>query len=116
VSHGGARAGAGRKKGSTTVKTREVADRAAAEGITPLEVMLKAMRTHYDKGEYDDAAGFAKDAAPYMHPRLAAVALSGNVGMVVEVAELVVRTREEAKAALAAMAEAAGLPRPEGAG
>jgi hypothetical protein len=34
---GGKRPGSGRKKGSATKKTREIADRAAAEGITPLE-------------------------------------------------------------------------------
>lgn len=104
MAHGGARKGAGRKAGSTTRKTREIADRATAEGITPLEVMLRAMREHVSHanelqaqaekadtaallGEADsdlpgklrraaltaitDAASMAKDAAPYMHPRLA---------------------------------------------
>jgi hypothetical protein len=42
-SHGGKRPGAGRKKGSLTQKTREVAEKAASAGITPLEVMLEAM-------------------------------------------------------------------------
>lgn len=103
VAHGGARRGAGRKAGGITAKTRAVAERASAEGITPLEVMLRAMRehvSHADKlntqadeadiavlvGEADadlpakfrraaletitGAAAMAKDAAPYMHPRL----------------------------------------------
>jgi hypothetical protein len=106
VAHGGPRKGAGRKAGSTTRKTREIAERATAEGITPLEVMLRAMREHVEHadtlqaqaakadddvllGEADDdlpvklrraaltaiteAATMAKDAAPYMHPRLANV-------------------------------------------
>lgn len=73
MAHGGARPGAGRKRGSVTKKTSEVAQRAAAEGITPLEVMLAAMRQAYGKKDMPAAAGFAKDAAPYMHPRLSAV-------------------------------------------
>ena len=79
---GGKRPGAGRKKGSVTKKTREIADRAAAEGITPLEVMIAAMRAHYDAKppRLDEAAAIAKDAAPYMHPRLAAVEHSGEGG------------------------------------
>ncbi len=73
MSRGGARTGAGRKKGQATKKSQEVADRAAGEGITPLEVMLKAMR-HYDTlNDHDKAASIAKDAAPYMHPRLSAI-------------------------------------------
>lgn len=99
--HGGARPGAGRKPGTPNTKTREVAEKAAADGITPLEVMIRAMRAYVDEadrlheeavtlelvGEGDTretvtalrkaslgaitaAAGVAKDAAPYMHPRL----------------------------------------------
>ncbi|WP_245260753.1 hypothetical protein [Agrobacterium sp. 10MFCol1.1] len=48
--------------------------------MTPLEVMLKAMREHYGKREYDAAAAIAKDAAPYMHPKLASVEHSGLGG------------------------------------
>lgn len=70
---GGARPGAGRPKGAANRRTREIADKAAAEGITPLEVMLKAMMEHYDAKEYTAAAAIAKDAAPYIHPRLASV-------------------------------------------
>jgi hypothetical protein len=77
VAHGGKRAGAGRKPGSATEKTREVADRVAAEGLTPLEVMLAAMRHHLEKKNLDRAAAIAKDAAPYIHPKLSATALTG---------------------------------------
>lgn len=77
---GGARKGAGRKKGSATKKTREIADRAAEQGITPLEVMLGAMRDFWESGDKEKAAGFAKDAAPYMHPRLTAVEHTGTDG------------------------------------
>lgn len=103
---GGARKGAGRKPGSATKKTREIADRAADEGITPLEVMLDNMRfAHGGASEMMNALlraaegadipeGFdaleklavfrrmaqdaAKDAAPYMHPRLATVEHRGD--------------------------------------
>jgi len=67
----------GRKKGSANVKTRELADQAASEGITPLEVMLNIMRKRYDAGAHDQAAQVARDAAPYMHPRLQATEHSG---------------------------------------
>lgn len=80
---GGARKGAGRPPGSASAKTRAIADAAAAAGITPLEVMLLAMstclaaakRTNGDKRRdlLAQAAAHAKDAAPFMHPRLAAV-------------------------------------------
>ena len=63
---GGPRNGAGRKNGSPN--TREVVERAAAEGVMPADVMLKAMRDHYAARRYDAAAAIAKDAAPYFHP------------------------------------------------
>ena len=44
---GGARSGAGRKEGSLTKRTREIAEVAAAQGITPLEVMMSAMMELY---------------------------------------------------------------------
>lgn len=71
--HGGKRSGAGRKPGSVTRKTRETAEKAHAEGITPLEVMLSAMRKAYEEDRLDAAFGYAKDAAPYMHAKLANV-------------------------------------------
>ena len=75
---GGKRPGAGRKPGSATKRTREIADRAAARGLTPLEVMLRAMRRHWRKGELDRAAVIAKDAAPYVHPRLSSIDLNDS--------------------------------------
>ncbi|QWD67091.1 hypothetical protein [Polynucleobacter sp. MWH-Aus1W21] len=68
-SKGGARSGAGRKEGSLTKRTREIAEIAAAKGISPLEVMMNTMmelykeagncmRDHHDHGdcpkEHDD--------------------------------------------------------------
>lgn len=85
---GGARKGAGRKPGSATKKTREIADKAASEGITPLEFMLKIMRTEPHEGMEShqllalnaDRFEAAKAAAPYIHPKLAAIAHSGPDG------------------------------------
>lgn len=78
TNHGGSRSGAGRKRGAASKKTREVADKAIAKGITPLEVMLSAMRQAYQANNLKDAAGYAKDAAPYIHPRLSSVAMQAN--------------------------------------
>lgn len=85
---GGARPGSGRKKGSATKRTREIADRAAEEGITPLEYMLQVMRQEpseeLEAREMLQAITLrfeaAKAAAPYIHPRLAAVEVTGENG------------------------------------
>jgi hypothetical protein len=85
---GGAGRGQGRKAGSATKKTRDIADRAAAEGVTPLEFMLQVMRTEpdisLDPKIYASAMEMrfeaAKAAAPYIHPRLAAIEHTGEGG------------------------------------
>lgn len=90
----GRRLGAGRPPGrpnNKTVARREFASAAAGQEITPLELMLKRMRFYnsvvdleLEKGKSADrqmidralreAAEAAKDAAPYLHPRLSAIA------------------------------------------
>jgi hypothetical protein len=77
----------GRRKGAknkTTLEREagiaEITAKAAAEGIMPLEVMLGAMRDAWEASDKDAAARFAKDAAPYVHPRLAAVEHTGKDG------------------------------------
>lgn len=115
---GGRRAGAGRKPGTVTTKTREIAEAAAREGITPLEVMIDNMRFAYEQaqmaesdavissdvldlirsGDHEGAREVmvrlvqkeldyrmraqecAKDAAPYIHPRLATVTVGNKPG------------------------------------
>lgn len=75
---GGVRPNAGRKAGSVNKRTiahKELAARAAAEGESPLEFMLRVMRTSDDESQRFEAA---KAAAPYVHPRLAAVEHSGD--------------------------------------
>lgn len=70
----------GRKKGSLNKRNQEIAEQAIKDGITPLEVMLKAMRMKADEGDWTGAAAIAKDAAPYMHARLASVEQTGPNG------------------------------------
>ncbi len=71
---GGPRPGAGRPQGSPNQRTREVAQRAAAEGISPVEAMLGIMRDALARSDEVTALDAASRAAPYCHPRLAAVA------------------------------------------
>jgi hypothetical protein len=76
MARGGKRPGAGRPKGTVspaTQRRREIADQALAEGMSPLEIMLKAMRDALgaDGQNYAAAFPFAKEAAPYMHAKLA---------------------------------------------
>jgi hypothetical protein len=106
MSRGGRRTGAGRKPGSVTQKTREIAEQASANGITPLEVILSVMRGAWAAGEWALAASYAKDAAPYCHPRLAAINRSDKVvrevtSMTDEELEDIIRREESARAHMA---------------
>ena len=76
VGPGGARPGAGRPSGSKNQRSAEVARQATEAGLTPIEVMLSAMRELWEEGTSEskrEAARIAKDAAPYVHPRLASI-------------------------------------------
>ena len=71
---GGSRSGAGRKKGSTSQKTKErleLAERAVGDGITPLEHMLRIMNDESADTQRRDE--MARAAAPYCHPRLSSI-------------------------------------------
>lgn len=79
MSRGGKRAGAGRKPGTVT-KKRTAAQAATAatikaltEGATPLDILIGAMKEAYTLGGYMAAAPFAKEAAPYVHPKLSSI-------------------------------------------
>jgi hypothetical protein len=94
MARGGKRQGSGRKPGTVseaTKRRREVAEKAAAEGVTPLDVMLTTMRSLWDQaldpagrvvnfGKAMQANMVAKDAAPYVHPKLASIEASGPDG------------------------------------
>lgn len=88
MARGGARKGAGRKRGTVSQQTREkreLAAKVAAEGVTPLEVMTTTMRELWNQaqppqpgaamnmGKAMQAVVIAEKVAPYIHPRLSAV-------------------------------------------
>lgn len=86
-SRGGKRVGAGRKPGTVseaTKRRKEVAAKALSEGVSPLDVMLTTMRTLWAQavdesgkvvniGKAMQANVVAKDAAPFLHPKLSTV-------------------------------------------
>jgi hypothetical protein len=75
VARGGARPGAGRKAGSLTKRTRDIAS-AVAEGLTPLEFLTAVYRDiTEDMARRVDAA---KAAAPYVHARRGPVNSEGE--------------------------------------
>lgn len=98
MASGGKRPGAGRKKNTPNKANALREARIAASGVTPLDVMIQDMRFHYDlyqeamanrdlavaKAELKEARDAAKDAAPYTHPRLAAVEHMGKGGGPIE--------------------------------
>jgi hypothetical protein len=46
--------------------------------------MLETMRFYLDAGNLDKACAFARDAAPYIHPRMASIAVGGRPGEPIE--------------------------------
>lgn len=52
---------------------------AVKAAMTPVDVMLLAMQIELHKGQYAKAANHARNAAPYIHPRLAHVHSTGAV-------------------------------------
>ena len=100
---GGARPGAGRKKGpaKATLNRRSIAEKALESGLTPLEYMMNILRSEVPpelKERIESEAlsvdliaaiaawnvqrfEAAKAAAPYVHPRLAAIEHSGGLDL-----------------------------------
>jgi hypothetical protein len=76
----------GRKKGVPNKVTLQKEAAVAASGLTPLDYMLSVLRSQADpEANIKDYIAHAmlrmeaaKAAAPYVHPRLASVELSGN--------------------------------------
>lgn len=76
MARGGSRSGAGRPPGAVNRLAREAVERAAAEGILPLDYMLSILR---DPLRPDDVRlDAAKAAAPYCHPKRAPVDAEGK--------------------------------------
>ena len=88
---GGARPGAGRKKGGTnnlsaSSTNRAIRERVYAEAergvLTPIEVVISAMHDAWDNGTAEGkalAVQYARLAAPYIHPRLSTVNATATV-------------------------------------
>jgi hypothetical protein len=105
MSRGGKREGAGRKSGipnARTVARRELAESVLTGDVTPLEVILADMRFHHHRAEDEAGKGdcanwsfvaeerlrareAAKDAAPFIHPKLTATDHKGNLGNPIQV-------------------------------
>ncbi len=108
---GGARENGGRKKGIPNKKTQELIARVQSEGLMPLDIFLNDMRYFYNLGENkmriaentepgkaqakefraaaelkSIARDCGRDAAPYVHARLAS--LQANVSVTNVEAEL----------------------------
>jgi hypothetical protein len=75
--HGGARVGAGRKPGHASRRTREIANGALKEGITPLEFLLKVMRD--ETAPLPLRCEMAVAAMQYCHPRISTQVLPAEL-------------------------------------
>lgn len=85
MARGGKREGAGRPAGAVTKRTREAAEKASADGLTPLSYMLSILRD--EDADPKERMWAAEKAAPYVHAKLASVEHSGKDGgpMVLEI-------------------------------
>ena len=73
MSHGGARAGAGRKPGTINRFSKDLLDKAAQSGQLPVDYLLQVMLDQsLDTRLRIDAA---KAAAPYVHQKLSAISV-----------------------------------------
>ena len=80
---GGKRANAGRPKGGTSKRKRELIQKAEEGGLMPLDYMLGVMR---DVGVAPDRRDdMAKSAAPYLHARLAAATVEHKGGIAITI-------------------------------
>lgn len=90
---GGKREGAGRPKGTCAPAKRKLLDRiAASPRKLPLEIMLDAMEEAYKAGGAIEAFPLAEKVAPYLHPKMQAVEVSGKDGKPIDQRIEIVRT------------------------
>jgi hypothetical protein len=75
-SYGGARPGAGRKKGLPNKMTQAAHDEAAKGGLMPLDYMLSILRD--EMADTKDRFAAAQAAAPYVHAKLSSVDLKST--------------------------------------
>ena len=69
--HGGRREGAGRRRGSPNKANIARQAEIAASGLTPLDYILQVMRD--EENDLATRLDAAVKAAPYVHPKLAAI-------------------------------------------
>lgn len=74
----GRKTGGGSRKGCPNKATAAKAAEIAASGKTPLEFLLDVMRD--ETRDFEFRLDAAKSAAPYVHPKLAAMELTGADG------------------------------------
>jgi hypothetical protein len=79
MSHGGRRAGSGRKKSGTNRLDTKARQQAMESGISPLDYMLSIMRNPDSTAAQKMEA--AKAAAPYVHARLAHIERKEDVSV-----------------------------------
>lgn len=75
---GGKREGAGRPKGAKNKTNAQREAEIKASGLTPLDYMLSRLRDETAPPEVRQWA--AKEAAPYVHPKLASIEHGGSKG------------------------------------
>lgn len=73
----------GRQKGSRNKRTEAQAAAIENSGLTPLDYMLTVLRD--PKQDIDLRMEAARSAAPYVHPKLANIELTGKDGKPLEV-------------------------------
>jgi len=74
----------GRTKGTRNKRTQVFKAEVEASGETPLEYMMRVM--HDPKADEDRRDEMARAAAPYVHPKLAAIAATVDQRVTVDVA------------------------------
>lgn len=99
MARGGTRPGAGRKPGAPNKATAVQRKRVEESGLTPLEYMLQVLRDQ--TAPKDDRMWAAEKAAPFVHPRLAAIEHSGPNGGPIPVAAVELTDNELAAIAAA---------------
>ena len=77
---GGAREGAGRKKGKPNKKTQEVLDKLAELNCDPIEGMARIAKQAMDEGELQLAGNMYKELAQYVAPKRKAIEHTGKDG------------------------------------
>ena len=82
----------GRQRGTRNKASIEKEQKIAESGLTPLDYMLGILRD--TKATYDMRIEAAKSAAPYVHPKLAALTVAGQIDSKVE---MTVEEREAAE-------------------